>query len=432
MPVVVTETDTFSATLQRPSNGELADSASIQLPVEPLAKRTRWLYNRGRSALYDVTRAPFSADPTGVASSQAAFVAAIAAAAATYGDVYVPPGVFLHTGLSVPYGVSIYFAPGAYLSINDATANTLVFTGSNDGPPSVISGGHFIGNVANTGTCVVNNSDAHVIFERCSWNGFTSGGAPSSNLQGKLASTNSASSELLFVDCLLKVAGDINGLDVLQGKIGVVRGKLTMPATYNQTLFRVEGTSTGTMSNVNVDCTARAAGGGVAVMLIDAGATGTQVGCVIDGTAASGTIYDSLWSAGARIQTDNNILLGNIVHYIGNLPAPGSVVSGRLPATSVSSGPAVTIPDGVSTFVYKGTGTVPAFTLPASPEKYSRLRLVIYNGSGGNWAAFSIGVSIVPVPALTNGGTSCCELQYIDLFTPGTFAWVMLSQQGTP
>lgn len=93
MPVTATDTDTFPATLQRPSNGELADSASIQQFVDPLTKRTRYAYNRSLPGNFDLARAPYSAVGSGAVDDYPAFAAAAAeCSAAGGGTLWLTPG----------------------------------------------------------------------------------------------------------------------------------------------------------------------------------------------------------------------------------------------------------------------------------------------------------------------------------------------------
>ena len=46
MPQNITDADTFTATVQTPASGEPRTANSVKTPVQGLADRTRWLYNR--------------------------------------------------------------------------------------------------------------------------------------------------------------------------------------------------------------------------------------------------------------------------------------------------------------------------------------------------------------------------------------------------
>src|SRR6187402_1999495 len=155
MPTTATDTDAFPSTVQRPNNGELADAASLSQGFNPVTQRTRYLLNRGRSALFDITRPPYSADPTGVADSTAGMQAAIDAAAAAGGHVFSPGGIFLHTQLTVPDGVSLFGVPGKTFWLhNHASADALVLSGTAASNPITIEDIQFIANVATTGNVV--------------------------------------------------------------------------------------------------------------------------------------------------------------------------------------------------------------------------------------------------------------------------------------
>jgi hypothetical protein len=345
MPTVIAESDSFAATMQRPNNGELADAGSLLTPLQVAANSRRYLYNRTRGGLFDVVRAPYNADPTGGVSSQAAFDAAIGAAAAAGGDVIIgTAGTYLYTGLSVPQGVNIYAVPGVYLAMNHATANAVVFTDPNDGPPSVICGIRFIGNVVNTGTGVVNNADARGIFERCTWNGFASGGGASNNLQGKIASLNSADSKLLFIDCDIKVVGNVRGIDVTLGYAGLVRGSLTMPQSYSQALLYAASGGDADMSRVKVDCSAHSVGTASAFAAI---ARGRMLGCKVNGQVAIATT-GFLWEEGARVVAKGNDwdMSAFFNPYGPNLAGVDSHVD-LLPALAINTGAVTAIDSSV-------------------------------------------------------------------------------------
>jgi hypothetical protein len=318
MPTTVTESDVFVASLQRPNNGELADTASILLYLQHLANTRRWIYNRSRTALYDITRAPYNADPTGATVSTTGIQAALDAAGAAGGHVFSPGGTFRHGGLTIPGGVSIFGVPDKTFWLHDhATANGLVFLDPADGNPSVIQDIRFLGNIVCAGTHVVNNASARVQFVRCAWNGIDSVGAPNNNLQGKIASIAAASSELTFIDCLIRVAGTLKGIHATAGKASVVRGKMIMPATYSDSLAYAELTGGISLEGVYVDLTGHVTGVGQALYAAtnDASAFTSMRGCEVNATGATGTLTAFYWSPDANV-----VMLGNRLSTTGVAP----------------------------------------------------------------------------------------------------------------
>jgi len=318
MPTAVSETDTFPQVIQRPNNGELADSASVAQFADAFGKRTRRNYNRSRSVLFDITRAPYNADPTGAADSTTAIQNAINDAAAAGGDVFCPPGVFQRGTLTIPAGVSLRGVPSVtYFVHNHATTNGLAFTGSDSGSPRVISDIHFLGSIVGNGSSIVNNAGARVVFRRCTWNGTDQAGSPSANLQGKLASINAAASRLTFIDCDLNVAGILKGLHAQQGKIRVVRGSMSMPATYAEALAQNDAGGSVTLRDVLVDLTAHVTG--VAYVLYansnDVADFAALRDCEIDATGATGTLTAFQWTPDARV-----VMWGNKLSISGVAP----------------------------------------------------------------------------------------------------------------
>lgn len=163
MPSNSTDTDAFPANVQRPNNGEPADAASLSQGFNPITQRSRYLYNRTRARTYDVTRAPYNADPTGAADSQSAFQDALDAAKAAGGGVVVVPGgdYRFNSGLTLPRSVSLEATSHAVLFLNHGTDDfiTLELGSSYTGGVSQIRGFAFTGLVTNTGTVIKDPAD---------------------------------------------------------------------------------------------------------------------------------------------------------------------------------------------------------------------------------------------------------------------------------
>ena len=420
----------YHGSITRPADGDPAVVASINTVLANLADNSAFLKLLESSAFNILN---FGADPTGATSSTTAIQDAIDAAAVAGGIVFVPAGTFEHGLLTIPGGVSLYGVPGAsWFTLNHASSNGLVFTAWNDGPPTVVSDIRFIGTVANTGTCVVNNADAHVQFIRCSWNGLDSGGGSSTNLQGKIASVNSSASELEFIDCRIAVGGTATkGFQASNGKITVVGGTVSVPATYAEDIAYVDNASNITLDSVRIDLASHASGTMKVLYAVSSSSSATMIDCVVNATGAAGLIYAFHWIPGVLVVAEGNLFIGSgsvLVPYGGSATGAGSIVEGY-GITNGTGGTSVTVPYGVSTYVFVGTSTVPSFTMPATARKYQSLRMYVRNASGADWTTFGTGgaPAIAPIPALDSGQVATVDWQYIDLLNPGTFEWVLVT-----
>ncbi len=402
MPTVISETDTFPATIQRPSNGELADSASLAQFADALAKRARFLYNRGRSSLFDITRAPYGADPTGVADSTAAIQAAIDAAAPSSGDVFIPDGNFKRGTLVIPSRVNIIGVPGGGSRLwKTGGGNGLVYTDPNTENPSVVSDICFGSDAVDTGTEVVNNAEARVIFLRCSWN------AVNDNLQGKIASLNATYSWVQFVDCDIKVVGNVRGVDVTLGRAEMIRGSLTMPGTYSEALFYADFGGDAELNDVRVDCSAHSVG--TSYMFV-AMARGQMIGCKVNGQAAIATT-GLWWEEGARVVAKANDWNMSIYFnpYGPNLAGIGSHVD-LLPSLAVNAGAVTAINSSIygavahtSLFVRNASTSATTISLPQGILPGQVLHFTYFHDAV---SAVAISFTGIPVTAYALPGSS--------------------------
>ncbi len=397
MPTTVAETDAFIASLQRPNNGELADAASILLYLQHLSNSRRWLYNRSRSAMFDVTRAPYNADPTGATSSHTAIASAITAAAALGGDVFIPPGNYRINGLSIPGGVNIWGTSETYVYMDHATNNVVRLLGSSaSGRLNVISDLHFFGNVAASGIGVLSDVDAKTIFQRCSWNGLDHG-SPSPMLTGKIASVTASAAELTFVDCDIAVAGLLQGLHATAGKIHVVRGKLVMPATYAQALAMAETTGSVTLDNVYLDFSAHVSGvaQGLYAATADLASLCAMRGCEVYAGAATGTMQVFYWFADSNVVMQGNRLPTTGVVPFPQFAAPSSRSQVELPPYvqqdfSTSSTIDLRNTYGYRTHLVRNDDTSASIILPAGVLDGQELDFIYYNaGASGVMPTFA-------------------------------------------
>ncbi len=380
MPTVATDTDSFQATIQRPNNGELADSASLSQFVNPIVSRTRYNYNRSRSALYDVTRAPYSADPTGVVDATSAIQAAISAAfAAGGGDVCVPPGIYKRSILTLRSGVNLRGVGSASILrfTGGGATNGLVFIDNLLGPACEVSEIQFDSDAVNTGTPVVNNSGRNVIFRNCTWN------KNSANLQGTIASIGTAGSEILFEDCHATLGADVDGFTVTQGKLVMRGGKIVMPGVYASSLVYVDTNGDADIAT-NFDCTGHTAGQGICNYVVSSSAKLALHDTKIDATGSLATVRGVGWVSGARVDTSNYRSLGNIDRYFINATAALGSNIDLIPSMAVDhfTAASITIPRGVRSYVLKSIATSgPTITLPTGLFPGQELLLTYNNAS---------------------------------------------------
>lgn len=434
MPTVVSESDLFPQTFQRPNNGELADAASLLLPLQQIANRQRWNYNRTRGAMYDATRAPYLADLTGATNAAVATQAAIdAAATAGGGDVYAPPGAFrFDNGITVPRTVSLFGHPnGTVFLLNHATADFVTFTtGTNAGACSVISGIGFGGSVVNTGNVFTDagSGSRRVLIYNCTV------GDDDANLTGHILSLT-GSSVVACVDSELHVSGATSGLLVNHAGavLGISGGRIVCPATYASTLVYY---SLGSGSvRTFFDFTAHTSGVGATAVAVSSGPS-TPIEIVGSRFVGAGgpTKYALSADSGTNVRCEANSYYGvNRFNSVGLLLAGSNL--DLYPDANVSLvGSAYTVSTGVrSTLIRFGVGsTAPTITLPPILFAGQELDLTIYNASGGT---LGLGLANYGVksamPTLSNANGASGRFVAADWQVIGTLEWVQIGDWGT-
>lgn len=390
-------------------------------------------FKRGLRGLGWATPEYFGAKGSSSVDDLAAFTTAASVLSEEGGELRLGPYLYRLDGLlTLPANVSWRGVPDAtYVMWNHASANRMVFTQSNQGNPAAFRDIRFIGSAAGTGTFAVNNADARVLFERCTWNGFDSGGGPTDTLRGRIASLGSDDSEMSFVDCRMELgATNVKGLFASAGRIKMSGGRVSFPAAYAEDFAYADTSGAVELDRVHFDVTNHASGSMKILYAPSSSAKGRMSKCVLDATGAAGTILGMHWVNGTQVYAKGNQPLGSaavLSLYGGSSAGAGSVVEG-FNITNGAGGTTATIPEFCETYVFKGLSTVPTFTLPANPARYQRLRMHINNGTGSPWAAFAIGVPSIPtIPALAAGAACVADFQYTDLFVPGTFQWVMVA-----
>lgn len=323
----------------------------------------------------------FGADPTGGASSQTAIQNAINAAAVSGGIVWFGPGYFLYTHLDVPDNVSLRGTPGAtYLALDHATNGAITLTQVNSGPETFCSDIIFVGNVANTGTCVENASGARMTFIRCSFG---------SGLNGKLARVQTTASELTFFDCRLAVSGTLNGIEANDGKLRILGGKISMPATYAASLVLVDNSA-----NVELACAfdlkAHTTGAAKIAYNISTTAPLTMHDCKVDATGMAGAVTGLDWAAGALVRSHGNEWIGSsaLTRFGSAAAGDGSfldLVPGVLQNAAASA--TITLTDGCrSERVISTVSAAPTVKLPKALFRGQKYSVSLFNSGGSTWS----------------------------------------------
>lgn len=314
--------------------------------------------------------------------------------------------------LVMPSNVSIAGVPDAsYLVSNHATEPGLVFLGYNEGPPVSISDVRFVGNVVNTGNCITNNSDARVQFMRCSWNGYNLG-VPSDNLRGKIASQGSSGSKLDFIDCDIRVAGNVRGIDVTAGHVGIARGSMVMPGTYGEALVYASGTADVEMAHTYVDTSLHSVSAGKVLLATGGSVRSRMLGCKVEASSAS-TCTGFWWEEGSNVLAQDNMwsnMSGVFVPYATNLAASGSYAD-LLPTLAVDVGSAAVVNSAwfgtraYSSIIVKNNYTSPT-TISLPPGIYpGQVLHFTYNNSAVSAQTVSFSGTPVTAQALPGSGT---------------------------
>jgi hypothetical protein len=436
MPTNSTDTDSFVANVQRPNNGELADSASLAQGFNPLTQRTRHLYNRTRTRIYDVTRAPYSSDSTGAADSSAAWQAALdAAKAAGGGTVVVPGGSYrFNSGLVIPRNVDLEATSHAILRINHATADFLTFetgVGVNGGVQR-ISGFTFGGLLTNTGTVIKDPLAASYwrhLIEDCSFN------FSGSELQGPLIEQLGAT-EMTLERCYLagKSASAVHVVRQAHPSafMHVNRCRLVAPdnATWAARLLEAAGVR-GVVSGSWFDLSPLLTTTGVGFRLAAASQPWRVVANEFIAPAGGYAVQGMSWATLAQLVESGNIFNGATMRA-GAYPS-SSVVAlnygsrleslGHYRAAFGAVSP-IDIPYGYRSIVIAcGATSGPALVMPTGYHDGQELLLTYYNSS-----VSSVLISFATTPVT---GTTVPTINPGNTLT-GHFVWEDRSGTGYP
>lgn len=435
MPTVISESDLFSQTFQRPNNGELADAASLLLPLQQVANRERYLYNRGRTQLFDATRAPFNANPAGTTDSTAAIQAADAAASATGGHVFLPAGSYRHDDSLHPSpGVSWFGVPdGTFLNINHATKSQLIFdTGSSREGFTEFSGIGFGALVDNTGNAVEISNDLRLRFSNCTWNDPGSGGSP--KLKGRFLLGQGTGTIVAFDDCWMNVLGTVTALFLSSsgGELRLRESSIFMPATYTGPLVEIDDGVLSAFENT-FDVTAHSGSADI-IELISLGYHSIKGNRFI-GTVSSGACVKTL-SGGIKISETGSVFDTVNGYGISSPLAIGSELTLQNPiAATVGTSGTITCATGFRAETLKLTNTFggagPTIALPGILFTDQQFTLSLLNASGSSWSGVTT-TGGIPTghSGVLNGAVKVLVFRVLDFDVSGTPVWFLISERG--
>jgi hypothetical protein len=393
----------------------------------------QWIAEAARST-FNVRSSRYGAVGTGLADDTAAIQDAIDAAALVYGEVFFPPGQYLHGSLNIPAGVSLRgVADKTFLLHNHATSNALVFSGTGNGHPVTVTDLRLLAAVSTTGEAVVTSVGARVQLIRCTLNGVTSGGSPSSNYAQGLISASASASEIDLVDCSLFPA--TGGFAIAtQGKLNMTRGRVVMPATYSAQAVVASSGGQLRLTDVEYDCSAHVSGTGIFVHA-QAGSYLHLSNSRISG--ASGINVLLTWDEGANVFEAGTIRTSSGIKIYGSTveTAPGSRLE-LLPSVETNQGSATSIDLSAfsgfrSIMLQSSAASNPTIALfPAILFRGQRLTLTIRN-TGSNWTVVTVTGA---VPSGFGGvlatGTKTLIFEATDYAISGTSQWVCISERG--
>lgn len=434
MPTVIPESDAFVATIQRPNNGELADAGSISLYAQHFANSRRWLYNRTRGQIFDVTRAPFNAQPNAGADATAAIQAALDAAAPVGGHVFAPGSFRLNSALQMYPGVNLFGLPDRTFFYNNHATNDLFVWGTSGmfGSFTEVSGIHFGALVDNTGRANYNSSGhaVRVRFDNCTWNNPI--GSPL--LKGKLLHVDGGSI-FEFRDCSMRaVTGattELLRINEVTGEIVLDHSRFVLPAAYASQMVVTTGGRIRANDNY-IDLSAY--GGANDIFHIDdtsqyhsfeqnhfRGGGGSTGFCFRLATSVqiheTGSIFDSVGTYVAA----------------GPLSLGSELSLGRPLALTMSSAGPFTCQTGYRAQSFRcitNTFSIgPTIVLPAILFEGQRFTLTVLNNSPTDWtnvliSGADVGAAALPVAI---GNARSFTFSALDTNANGTLVWVIES-----
>lgn len=434
MPIDLTEASTFASVVTVPQPGDLRKAASVVLFAQQLADRSRFIYDRGRTRVFDVTR-KYGAVGNGIADDTSAIQDALddAAASADGGDVFLPNLHRITAALHVDTGAGVRLLgiPNVSALIQDhATEDTLVLDGGGaDEQPVQIYGLAFSAAQVNTGRQIHFSAAAvrRAIIENCRF-------SIHANCQGSAINTGSA--DELNID-LCRFTQRINTQATIRhhgaGFLRLSRSHfLTSASNATQQLSLNNAGLDAEIDRCFFDYTGHTSGTAYAIDGVAAKRLAVHHNQFKQGTS---TAYAINIAAGLPLFERDNV--GNLSLY-GSTDVLLSDVSqlGIVRSENASSGgTAFTIGDDVHTTIIACSNTSPpVIALPRRLHRGRRIRVITRNTSVSPWASAptftgASGISGSAHPLISNGNTACWDLQVEDVYGSGT-VWNIVGIRG--
>ncbi len=304
--------------------------------------------------------------------------AAINAAIAACPFVYVPAGLYRHTGLTVGRSCVLFGVNGSSSLRLDHPTNDY-FSMPNGDTVLQLRDVSVRGKQNNSGTVFATSGvNVKVIAERCAIN-------QDHYLLGRLASASLAGVQLNDCDTSSRYTGAAYSLPVAQG--GISGGKLEMaPAATFPVIGPVDGASRVQLSDVYFWQISTL--GGLAFVDCGIGQIAAN-GCtfsVDDSGAGSGTFAFRI--NGAKVNTSGITLIGCSNYQFATKAADGSRLELIPTALLQTADASFTLSNGVETIAVDASNAAPPNTaiLPRILFNGQRFTMIMQNGSAGNWS----------------------------------------------
>lgn len=442
MPTTVSEADDFVAIVQRPNNGELADAASIDQLATPLTKRTRYTYNRSITGKIDARR--HGVVGSGAVNDATAINAAIAEAVALgAGEVWLPGGKAYRCDAAIAldgrvalktmkgYGGSnesrlIRNHAGSLITLNNAF-------GVSTETPCVIEGFKF-SDLSGNANPLIDVLSGSLTLLRCWTDGFTSAGPIIRNSSGP-------HSWLRVLECHLRVETGQTAILHRIGQLLCVGSLFKAPNSYSSFMIDVDSTSAFDPAIAHLhgnyfDASDQTLGAGGALLAHGSYWTVNAFGNTFQTETQAFTAFTwaSSFATARRLVEQGNMFHLTTRHSPNGDPlGEDNEVSLQPKFRRQINSATDTIPTSRRTYICHSLHATPTtFTLPPMLYVGQRLRVIVYNASGGTWGSQvnfpgAILITGVTLPAsLNNGQTLVVDLEVADVATAGVYVWTIV------
>lgn len=346
----------------------------------------RWIAE-GIQTTFSVKAPAFGASGLGALDDTLAIQAALNAAGAVRGRVYVPDGTYRVTAkLLVPVGVSIFGGGAAIIMKDHASAETFSWEAGTDSSCGVVvSDLRFEAAQNNTGSVWGFSTGVTVTFLRCSVN------VADNKLKGQIMLSTSSGARVRLRDCQCNFNGNVLAIGISGlGELEIVGGAYSVPSNYAATSF------------ISVDIT-RAYRAKFTQLLSTTGdfgfiAAGDAVvqGCVfrVTDNSAPNVTYATVIGTGAKLVSSGNDYGTNVTGYCypcknaGAGPARGTRIQCLPLNQEATASPSYTIYKHFDVHqIWSLQTTTPSIVWEAPLFEGQRQEVNIRNASGSNWGS---------------------------------------------